>query len=51
MACKLVFPTATGTHNAAFSALLTKFAPKGMNEEDNLEADIELTLTGAITWT
>jgi hypothetical protein len=41
---------ATGSHKAAFSAILTKFAPKGMNQEDNLEADIELELSGAITW-
>ncbi len=49
VACEIDFPVST-THKAAFSAILTKFAPKGMNEEDNLEADIELQVTTAITW-
>ncbi len=45
----VVWPT-TNSSNAAFSAFLTKFSPKGMNEDDNLEADISLKLTGLITW-
>ncbi len=34
-----------------FSAFIAKFKPKGMNQEDNLEADISLQLSGAITFT
>lgn len=45
----VVWPT-TNNSNAAFSAVLTKFSPKGMNEDDNLEADISLKLSGLITW-
>jgi hypothetical protein len=45
---KVLFNT-TATHSWSFSAILTKFSPKGMNEEDNLEADMELKLTGALT--
>ena len=48
--CELDFP-ATTSHKATFSAILTKFAPKGMNKEDNLESDIELEISGAIVWT
>lgn len=48
--CIITFPVATG-HASTFQAFLTKFAPKGMNEEDNLEADLELTLDGLPTWT
>lgn len=48
---ELLFPSAVGSHNYQFSAILTKFAPKGFNEEDNIEADIELELTGTITVT
>jgi hypothetical protein len=44
------FNTTAGTDKAVFTAFLTKFKPKGMNSEDNLEADIELKLTGTITW-
>jgi len=47
----VLFNTVGGTDKAAFSALLTKFAPKGMNSEDNLEADIEIKITGIVTWT
>ncbi len=44
-----VLPTANNSA-LTFSAFLTKFSPKGMNEDDNLEADISLKLTGLITW-
>jgi hypothetical protein len=44
------FPMVTGTHKAAFSAILTKFSLKGMNEEDNLEADFEMEIDGLVTW-
>jgi hypothetical protein len=50
-AWELVFPVAGGTHMASFNAVLTKFSVKGMNQEDNLEADIELQLTGMPTFT
>jgi len=39
------------SHLWTFSAILTGFKPKGMNEDDNLEADLKLKLTGAITFT
>lgn len=35
---------------ATFTAILTKFKPVGMNEDDNLEAEIELKITGLVTW-
>jgi hypothetical protein len=38
-------------HKASFLAFLSKFGPKGMNEEDNLEADCELVIDGLVTWT
>ena len=41
---------ATGSHSAAFNCILTRFHPKGMNQEDNLEADIEFKITGIVTW-
>jgi hypothetical protein len=41
----------TGTHAASFTCILTRFHPKGMNEEDNLEADIEFKISGIVTWT
>jgi hypothetical protein len=47
---KMLFNTVAGTDAAAFSAFITKFAPKGMNTEDNLEADLELQVTGLVTW-
>ena len=47
----VAFPQITGSHGASFSAILIRFKPKGMNEEDNLEADIELKITGLVTWT
>lgn len=40
----------TGSHGAAFNCILTRFKPKGMNQEDNLEADIEFKITGVVTW-
>jgi len=46
----LIFNTSP-SHSWAFSAILTGFKPKGMNEDDNLEADLKLKLTGAITFT
>jgi hypothetical protein len=47
--CSVVFNT-LNTSTATFSAILVKFKPKGMNEEDNLEAEIELKITGTVTW-
>jgi hypothetical protein len=46
----VTFNTASGSHGAAFSCILTRFHPKGMNQEDNLEADIEFKITGVVTW-
>jgi hypothetical protein len=52
IAWKLIFNTASGTAGATFQAFLNKFSPKGYNQEDNLEADIGLTLDGvAFSWT
>lgn len=39
-----------GSGVCSFSALVTKFKPTGMNEEDNLEAELEIKITGPITW-
>jgi hypothetical protein len=44
-ACILTW-TSTASHTWTFNAFITKFAPKGMNEEDNLEADLEMTIDG-----
>jgi len=49
-ACEIDFNT-SGSHKASFNAFIKKFKPKGMNEEDNLEADIELEIDGLVTWT
>lgn len=51
VAWKILFNTTGGSDAATFSAFVTKFAPKGMNTEDNLEADVELQVTGLVTWT
>jgi hypothetical protein len=48
-ACSVIF-SAASSPAASFSAYLTKFKPTGMNEEDNLQAEIELTITGLVTW-
>ena|SRR5271166_4595728 len=45
-----IFNTISGNDKAVYSAFLTKFSPKGMNQEDNLEADIELQIDGLVTW-
>ncbi len=45
----VVWPTAHNS-NASFSAVVTKFSPKGMNEDDNLEFDFGLKLSGTLTW-
>jgi hypothetical protein len=39
-----------GPGSATFNGLLTKFKPIGMNQEDNLEAEIEIDITGLVTW-
>jgi|SRR6516162_6489662 len=44
-----VFNTTGGPHMMAYTAFLTKFHPKGMNSDDNLEADIEMQIDGAVT--
>lgn len=44
----LTFNTTT-THTYTFNAFISKFSPKGMNAEDNLEADVELTISGLVT--
>jgi hypothetical protein len=46
----LLFNTVGGADSAAFSGFLTKFHPKGMNQDDNLEADVEIQASGAVTW-
>ena len=48
-ACEVDFNTANA-HKASFQGFVSKFAPKGMNTEDNLEADVELTIDGLVTW-
>jgi hypothetical protein len=45
-----IFNTVAGTDKAVYTAFITKFAPKGMNQEDNLEADLELEIDGVPTW-
>ena len=50
-ACEITFPMIASTENVAFNAILKKFALKGMNQEDNLEADFELEITGVPVWT
>ncbi len=50
VAWELVFNTSPA-HNYSFNAFISKLSPKGMNEEDNLEADIELTISGIVTFT
>jgi hypothetical protein len=50
VAWKVLFNTAAGTDSATFNAFLTKFKPKGMNEDDNLEADIEIKLVNLPTF-
>jgi hypothetical protein len=47
----VTFNTTAGTDKATFSAILTEFHPKGMNTEDNLEADIKFKVSGVVTWT
>jgi uncharacterized membrane protein len=41
----------TGAAVFAFSGILTKFATTGMEVEANLEAEITIKLTGAVTFT
>lgn len=48
-ACTITF-NATASPIASFNAIVTRFKPKGMNQEDNLEAEVELKITGLITW-
>lgn len=50
VAGSITFNTSSGSHGAAFNCILTRFKPKGMNQEDNLEADIEFKITGVVTW-
>jgi hypothetical protein len=50
-AWEMIWPAAiSGTHMVSFSGILTKFQPKGMNQEDNLEADFEITISGVPTF-
>ncbi len=42
----VTYNTQSGTAHDSFTAFLSKFHKKGMNQDDNLEADIELTLDG-----
>jgi hypothetical protein len=49
VAWKMIFNTVSGTDTALFNAFVTKLSPKGMNQEDNLEADVELQLDGLPT--
>ena len=39
---EVIFNTAAGTDNVQFSCFVTKFSPKGMNQDDNLEADVSI---------
>ncbi|CEF48253.1 unnamed protein product [uncultured bacterium] len=48
VACELDF-AGTGTHKWAFNGLVTRFGLKGMNVDDNLEADVTIKVTGNIT--
>jgi hypothetical protein len=47
----ILFNTAATTDKAVFTAFLTKFDPKGMNQDDNLEADVELQIDGLPVFT
>jgi hypothetical protein len=47
---QITFPMVTGTHKVTFNSILTKFKIKGMNQEDNLEADFELEISGLPVW-
>ncbi len=44
VAWTLTFNTQSGTAHAAFNAFISKWHMQGMNQEDNLEAELELTL-------
>jgi hypothetical protein len=46
MACTETYNTIGGADKATFNAFVSKFSPKGMNQEDNLEADVELQPDG-----
>ena len=48
---QILFPTVAGTDKVTFSAFVTKFKTKGMNENDNLEAECELKISGPTVWT
>lgn len=50
VAWNVLFNTVGGTDTAVFTGFLTKFHPKGMNQEDNLEADIEVQPDGIPTF-
>jgi hypothetical protein len=41
----------TGAGTFSFSGILTKFATTGMEVEANLEAQITIKITGAVTFT
>lgn len=51
VAWSITFATAGGTDKVTFSAFVTKFKTIGMNENDNLEAECELKISGPTTWT
>lgn len=48
VACELDF-SGTGTHKWTFSGFVTHFGLKGMNVDDNLEADVTIKVSGNIT--
>lgn len=47
--CTVTFNDA-GPGAATFSAFLSRFKATGMNQEDNLEAEIDLKINGLVTW-
>jgi hypothetical protein len=49
VAWRLICNTASGTAGFSFNAFISKFGLIGMNQEDNLEAELELTIDGVPT--
>jgi len=46
---KVIWPTVNNS-TVSFSGIFTKLSPKGMNEDDNLEFDFSIKITGLNTW-
>jgi len=47
---QITFSTGGSTHTCTIQGFLTKFAPSAGGPEENLTADIEVQLTGPLTW-